>query len=290
MDMTYACFGPAGNPKRFYDEGYKKTIQIMKWLSDMGLNAYEYSAGNGITGGEETFQKIGEEAAKYGIRTSFHTPYYISLTNISPEAQEKNISYITKSIRCAELLRADIIVIHTGSVMKLAREDALRQNRISIENILSATVGTKVKIGLETMGKINQLGTLEEVIDLCSIDKRLYPVVDFGHLNARNLGNYFVTKEDFYRVFETIGDKLGDEKAQSLHCHFSKIEYTAAGEKKHLTFEDTTFGPRFEPLMETIVEHALTPRIICESNGTMADDALAMKKYYDQLCSNYKSL
>ena len=133
------------------------------------------------------------------------------------------------------------------------------------------------------MGKINQLGTLEEVLDICSIDKRLCPVIDFGHLNARELGGVFNTKDDYLRVFDLIASRLGAEYLDSLHCHFSKIEWSKSGEKKHLTFEDNVYGPDFEPLMEVIAREDLTPRIICESDGTMAEDALKMKKYYSAL-------
>ena len=140
-----------------------------------------------------------------------------------------------------------------------------------------------IRIGLETMGKINQLGTLDEVIELCRIDKSLVPVVDFGHLNARNLGGYFNTAEDYLRVFDKIDHSLGYDVANSLHCHFSKIEWTASGEKKHLTFEDDKFGPDFRPLIDTIYKNQLSPTIICESAGTQDVDALEMKRYYEEL-------
>ena len=106
------------------------------------------------------------------------------------------------------------------------------------------------------------------------------PCVDFGHLNARNIGGAFNSVDDYRRVFHRIGESLGDEVAKNLHCHFSKIEYTNAGEKKHLTFADEIYGPEFEPLIEAIIRDNLTPRIICESDGTQPEDALQMKKYY----------
>ncbi|MBQ9920287.1 MAG: endonuclease IV, partial [Clostridia bacterium] len=67
---------------------------------------------------------------------------------------------------------------------------------------------------------------------------------------------------------------------KEFHSHFSKIEYSAGGEKKHLTFEDTVFGPNFEPLMELIYKKNLSPTFICESAGTQAEDAKVMKDYY----------
>ena len=112
------------------------------------------------------------------------------------------------------------------------------------------------------------------------MDRRLRPVVDFGHINARTLGEAFKAEDDYLRVFDSIANTLDDDSARNLHCHFSKIEWTNAGEKKHLTFEDETFGPDFAPLMRVLSREKLTPTIICESAGTQSDDALAMKKYY----------
>jgi deoxyribonuclease-4 len=142
---------------------------------------------------------------------------------------------------------------------------------------------TSVKLGIETMGKLNQLGTLEEVIAQCRIAPgRLVPVVDFGHLNCREQGKAFPDRDAYRRVFDTIGSDLGDEIARNLHCHFSKIEYTGAGEKRHLTFEDDpqSFGPLPEPFCEMLACEGLTPTVICESAGTQAEDALYMKKLY----------
>ena len=63
-------------------------------------------------------------------------------------------------------------------------------------------------------------------------------------------------------------------------CHFSKIEWTDKGEKKHLTFEDTAYGPAYEPLVEAIIKGGLSPTVICESSGTQSEDAYLMKKYF----------
>ena len=134
-----------------------------------------------------------------------------------------------------------------------------------------------IRLGIETMGKLNQLGTLDEVLEQCRVSPRFVPVVDFGHLNCREAGGAFPDADSYRRVFDRIANACGDHVAKSLHCHFSKIEYTEAGEKKHLTFEDSVFGPRFEPLAEAIIQEGVAPRIICESDETQAEDALWMK-------------
>lgn len=277
--MLTPLFGPAGNSESFYAAGKKSTKQAPEWLKAFGLDAYEYQCGNGVTGSDANFLAVGAEAKKHGIAMSLHAPYYISLSGIDPETRLKSVGYIEKSVHAAELLGADLIVIHTGSAAKITREEAMDFARDTLWKALEA-IDTPVRFGLETMGKINQLGTLEEVIDLCRLSPRLCPVVDFGHLNARHLGGHFVTADDYRRVFDTIGSALGDDYARTLHCHFSKIEYSKGGEKKHLTFSDTVFGPDFEPLAQVLAENRLAPRIICESAGTMAEDALAMKNLY----------
>ncbi len=278
-----AKFGPSGSSESFYNEGFKHTYQSPAWLAARGLDAFEYSAGNGITGGISTFQKIGEEARKHHILLSFHTPYYISLSGVDPVKRLKSIEYIAKSVAAAEAMGADTIVIHAGSASKISRDEAVYLAKDTMYKALEALPDTQIRFGIETMGKQNQLGTLEEVLEICSISPRLCPVVDFGHMNARNVGGLFRSADDYRRVFDLIGKTLGYEYANTLHCHFSKIEYTAAGEKRHLTFDDTVYGPDFEPLMEAIAKDAYSPRILCESAGTQAEDALTMKRYYQSL-------
>ncbi|HBL84221.1 MAG: hypothetical protein A2Y17_07800 [Clostridiales bacterium GWF2_38_85] len=278
-----AKFGPGGNAQLFYDQGFKKTQQAPKWLNDLGLDVYEYEGGNGITASTATLEAIGEEAKKYGIAMSLHTPYFISLSSEDEGIRIKSVQYILKSAEAAEALGARVMVVHTGSCAKISRERAMKFARKTIEYAVFALDNHdyKVKIGLETMGKLNQLGTLDEVIELCKVDKRLEPVVDFGHMNAREQGRFF-NADDYKYVFDRISKGLDAEYAMKLHCHFSKIEFTKMGEKKHLTFEDSTYGPEFEPLAEAIVSLGVTPTIICESDGTMTEDALEMKRLYQK--------
>ena len=181
---------------------------------------------------------------------------------------------------------ADTIVIHSGSAAKISREEAMALSKDTLARVADTFADTKIRLGIETMGKVNQLGTLEEVIEQCRVSPVFAPVVDFGHLNARNIGGAFPDVDSYRRIFDTIANALGDSYANSLHCHFSKIEYTGAGEKKHLTFADDTFGPIFEPLAEAIVREGVAPRIICESAGTQAEDALYMKKAYEAARNN----
>lgn len=278
-----AKFGPGGNSEAFYAAGKKSTLDAPAWVSSQGLDAYEYEAGNGLSASPSMLKLIGEEAKRNNIQMSFHAPYFISLSGIVEEKRLNSIRYIQQSLEAAHLLGAKTIVVHTGSAAKISRDEAMRLAADTLVKTLNTVDTYGVKIGLETMGKINQLGTLEEVLELCRIDSSLVPVVDFGHLNARNLGEMFKTANDYLRIFDKIDRLLGVDVAKNLHCHFSKIEWTGSGEKRHLTFEDQIYGPQFEPLVEVIAKNGLTPTIICESAGTQSEDALAMKKYYMEI-------
>ena len=278
-----AKFGPGGNSDAFRAAGGKSTLQAPGFVKSLGLDAYEYEAGNGITGSNEMFYAIGAKAKEHGISMSFHAPYFISLSSVEKEKRDNSVEYIRRSAEVSDLLGAKTMVIHCGSCAKISRETAMEYAHETLTNTARMMYdnGFSVIAGIETMGKVNQLGTLDEVLTLCKIAKCFAPVVDFGHLNARDRG-VFYTADDYTRVFDKISHELGAEYAENLHCHFSKIMYTDMGEKKHLTFDDNVYGPNFEPLAEAMVSLGVSPTIICESAGTQSDDAVIMKLAYER--------
>jgi deoxyribonuclease-4 len=216
-----------------------------------------------------------------------HTPYYISLSSPDEETRLKSINYILQSAEAAQKLGAKRIVVHSGSCAKISREEALELAKDTLKRARNALVEaglSDIIICPETMGKINQLGNLHEVIELCKAGENFLPCIDFGHLNARSRGG-IKTKADYERIFDELEKELGYNCAKHMHIHFSKIQYTDGGEKTHLTFADTEYGPDFEPLMEVLHERNYTPFIVCESQGTQAEDAATMRNYYENLCN-----
>ncbi len=283
-----ARFGPAGNSISFTKMGYKSSLQVPQYLEIMGLDAFEYQCGRGVNIGTEKATQLGLLAKEKNIRLSLHAPYYISMSSIEEEKRLNSINYILSSARAVDAMGGDRIVVHTGSCGKISRNEALELAVDTMKKALSALDSenlSHIRVCPETMGKINQLGTLDEVLSLCELDERLIPCIDFGHLNARTLGglNDFSA---FEQVFNDIENRLGNSRLKEFHSHFSKIEYTTGGEKKHLTFEDSVYGPDFEPVIELTLKKNCSPTFICESDGTQAEDALTMKKYYLELINN----
>ncbi len=281
-----AIFGPAGTSDSFSALGYKSSLNVPEYIERMGLDCFEYQCGRGVNIGEEKATKLGELAKEKNIKLSLHAPYYISMSSVEEEKRLNSVNYILSSAKAVKWMGGDRIIVHTGSCGKISREKALELACDTMKTALRALDSEglgDIHICPETMGKVNQLGTLDEVLALCKLDERLIPCIDFGHLNARDLG-ILKTKEDFENIFLVIKNELGSDRLKVFHSHFSKIEYTTGGEKRHLTFEDTVYGPDFEPLMELVYKYGLSPTFICESAGTQAEDAKLMKDYYLKVC------
>ena len=265
--------------------GYKSSLQIPEYLTKFGLNAFEYQCGRGVNIGEDKAKQLGVIAKEKGITLSLHAPYYISMSSVEEEKRLNSVNYILASARAVNAMGGDRIIVHTGSCGKISREKALELAIDTMRISLDALKGeglSHIHICPETMGKVNQLGTLHEVMELCKIDESLIPCIDFGHLNARDLG-VINSIEDYDAILTEIKNSLGSERLNCFHSHFSKIEYTNGGEKRHLTFEDTVYGPDFEPLMELVYKYGLNPTFICESAGTQTEDVKQMMDYYNSL-------
>ena len=278
-------FGPAGNCKTFYAAGYKKSVEAPKWLKEIGLTAYEYSFGRGITLGDETAIELGEQAKKYGIEVSIHAPYYINFANPDPDKIENSIMYVVNSLEKLKLIGGKRLVVHPASCGKLDRAEALKlahNNLLLLKERLDILGFSDYLICLETMGKPAQIGTYKEIVDMCKLSPNFIPTIDFGHINALTQGS-LKTEDDYRKIISYIFNELGEEKAKKIHIHFSKIEYGAKGEIRHLTLEDEIYGPEFAPLAKVLKEFNVSPVVICESNEVMAKDALNLKEIYDNV-------
>lgn len=278
-----ALFGPAGNSDSFSERGYKTTVEAPAYVHSFGLTAYEYQCGHGVRVNEKSALAFRENAEKYGITVSLHAPYYISLSSTEREKRDNSIDYILQSAKAAKLIGAKRVVVHSGSAGKISREEALdlaKDTLFRAKERLREEGLDDIILCPETMGKLNQLGDLQEVVALCKVDDSFLPCIDFGHLNARTFGS-LKTAADYAAVLDTVENELGRDRLCRFHSHFSKIEYTLnGGEKRHLLFDDCIYGPEFEPLAELIAKRGLTPTFICESAGTQAEDAKTMQELY----------
>lgn len=278
-------FGPAGNSESFYLDGNKSTIQAPKWVKNKGLDAFEYSFGKGYIMSSATAQQLGEEFKKYDIKLSLHAPYYINFATPNEVLLQKTCGYIYTGIKFLNNFQADRLIFHPASSGKLDRKEAFQiaKDRISklIDNLEEENLLNNIFLCPETMGKQQQIGTYQEILEICSLNPHLIPTFDFGHINALTQGG-LKSCDDYLKIFSQSIELIGFDKTSNCHIHFSKIQYGEKGEIRHLNFDDNIYGPDFEHLAEALIKLNLHPRILSESAGHMAEDALEMKTIYEK--------
>ncbi|MDE6059539.1 MAG: TIM barrel protein [Clostridia bacterium] len=277
-------FGPSGNSESFYAAGYEHSEDSAAFVKEHGLDCFEYSFGRGVRMTEAKARSIGAAFEKEGVEISAHAPYFINLGNPDDEMAAKSYGYVLDSAKTLKLMGGNRVVFHPAAQGKEGREIVVMrcEERLNILRDYIYLNGLQdLTFCPETMGKLAQIGTVEEITRFCKVDKIYTPCVDFGHVNSREQGS-LKTADDYKRLLGYMIDQLGFERMQHFHVHFSKIMYGAKGEIKHLTFEDTVYGPEFEPLAEVLAEWKLEPYIVSESAGTQIEDAAYMKRAYEQ--------
>lgn len=169
------------------------------------------------------------------------------LPNPSDESAQNSYNYVLDSGRVLKLMGGRRCVFHSATQGKMEREAAvaLTEERLKVlRDYIYMNNLQDLYFCPETMGKIAQIGTLEEIVRFCKIDEVYLPCIDFGHLNAREQGS-LKTVSDYKDRLEYMIAELGYDRVKHFHVHFSKIQYSAKGEVRHLTFEDTQYGPEF---------------------------------------------
>ena len=289
-------FGVAGTPVTFFTSPWAPDRErVPEWLSSIGLGALEIQCGHGVRLSEERAALLKVHASNCQIALSIHAPYYVSLTN--PAQIERSLVELTKCIMLARWTGADRIVFHLGSA---------RENRsASLQNALQALrrfQGENDTQGIclyaETAGKLDQLGSLEEVLAISSRVPGVKPCIDFAHLHARTHGSLTSDKQ-FDAVLENISREAGQAELQHAHFHMCPIEWGQRGEIRHRNFSERIsssepwlfaeaaptsemYLPRYEPFLREVFRRRLTPRIICESTSQDVD-ALLMSRFWNSL-------
>ena len=278
-------FGPSGNSESFYAEGFSHTEEAAAFVKKRGLDCFEYSFGRGVRMSEDKAISIGDAFETEGVEISAHAPYFINFANPDDEMAAKSYGYVLDTAKALQLMKGKRVVFHPAAQGKATREEAvaLTEDRLKIlRDYIYLNNMQDMMFCPETMGKLAQIGTVEEIVRFCKVDPIYTPCVDFGHINAREQGS-LVTVDDYKRRLEYMIAELGFERMEHFHVHFSKIMYSVKGEVKHLTFADTVYGPEFDPLAAALKELNLKPYIVSESAGMQVEEAEIMKKIYNSL-------
>jgi deoxyribonuclease-4 len=244
------------------------TTDVPRLLHEEGLDAFEYQAsrwGPKPQVKREDAERLGVEARKNDVKLSMHGSYFINFSG-KKEVVEASKRRLIACATAADWMGAYVVVFHTGFYGLVEKSFAFKNALIALNEVSAEmkSLGLKVKLGPETMGRKSQVGTLEEILTINQEVEGTQLVVDWGHLHALHQGA-LKKVEDFRAVAEKVEQKLGTEALRSMHCHFSKIEFTSQGEKRHHTLDEARYGPEFRMLAEVIVDFGMHPTMICET-------------------------
>jgi deoxyribonuclease-4 len=282
-------FGPAGVPPIFRILG-AKSFDVPKLLREEGLDAFEYQAvrwGQKPQIKQEDAEHLGAEARKSNVLVSMHGSYYVNLSG-KKEVVEASKRRIVACATAAQWMGAYTVVFHTGFYGRVEKSYAFKNCIVALKDIVATmnSLGIRnVKLGPETMGRVFQVGSLIEILTICEEVEQTQLVIDWGHLHARHQGR-FRKVGDFRGVVEEVERRLGTEVARNMHCHFSKIEYTDKGERRHHTLDEARYGPDFEMLAEVIAEFNMRPVMICET-PILDIDAMKMRDTYRKIMESH---
>lgn len=295
--MTYEpsrlLVGPAGNSESFYAAGFKRTVDTFAWQQEhFQLDAFEVPFGRGVSMSLDTAREIGQAARAAGVSLSAHAPYFVNLGSPNPDSVAKSYEYILSAAARLAAMGGQHLVVHVGSPKgHQDRADAVQE--VS-KNLLLARkklvdAGFKgIRLCLETMGRPSVIGSLPEILHLVSLDDSFLPCLDVGHLHAAQ-GGALNTSEDFAAILDQSEASLGISRARLSHFHVSRIEYGKKGEIRHRTFAEASYGPDHQLLLPLLISRHYQGTIICESNGTMAEDAGQIKYQLNLLAQNLDS-
>ena len=250
-------FGPGGTGGN--------SLKGIPEIKAAGLHAVELEFTHGVNMGIPKAKQVGKVIQETGLIASIHAPYFINLASVEEKKITASKERILASCERGHYLGANFIVFHPGYYGTREPEDVydmIKKAMIEMHRTIKEK-GWNVTLAPETTGKHSQFGRLDELLRLRK-ETGCHLTVDFSHLRAINNGPI-----DYAAVFDKLkGIKL-------LHCHFSGIEYTEKGERRHLLTKKSDFVPLFKEAIKRNVDMV----IINESPDPRGDSIKGMKLY-----------
>ena len=101
--------------------------------------------------------------------------------------------------------------------------------------------------GIEVMGRVRDLGSLDDIVEISARVPWVRPVIDFAHMHATSDGA-FLSAAPFVEALGKADAVLAP--GVPFHIHFSDIAFANRNETKHLPYGDGSL--RADPLREAL--------------------------------------
>lgn len=271
-------FAVAGVPHSTPGSG--GTVNGLKHAHSLGITAMELEWVQRVPMNPERMAEIRETAEERNMYLTVHAPYFVNLNAKDPEKLEASKRRILDCLAMAELAGAHSVCVHPAFYLGMDPKDAYENVKNATAEIMEKKhkMGIEVNLGFETMGKLTQFGTLEEVLKL-SKEFGIYPTVDPAHMHARSNGEWNTEKE-WNEMFDLYAKYLGKKSLKSVHMHYSGIEYTAKGERRHLPLKES--DANWKVFLKVLKERKIEGTVVCES-PLLEEDTLLLQREYAKL-------
>jgi deoxyribonuclease-4 len=250
-------FGPARVPSR---ESPEAAVDL---LLERGYSACEIDFESGFWMDYPWAERFGEVAREAGIVLSLHAPIAGFMGHVERDKKQRMaVGMLDHSAGVAVAAGAELVVFHPGFLLGRGRAEAIDSVVEQLAELRERLEGKGrgVPFGIEVMGRVRELGTADDVLEISSRLDWVRPVLDFAHMHATSDGG-FTDVEPFAAVLEAADDVL--EPGAPFHIHFSDIAFANRNETKHLPYGEGTL--RAEPLRDALARFDRPATVISES-------------------------
>lgn len=254
----------------------KKSLQITDLDERIKEDDVLVSLSSGLVQNFMELAELGRIGSELDVQLSMHTPYYIDLAT-DTDLTRKSMNSIKWAGLLTQEMGGSTVVTHLGLYGNLSRREAAAVITDKLEDISAwwDKNGVTPRLGLETSGRKEVFGGLEEILELCDKIDHLVPVVNFAHQHARSSG-MLREPEDFGEIFDQVSGYVGD----LYYTHFSGVEHEGGNERRVTPIKKGDL--RFEPMAEYLVE-ANPNTVIISSSPLLEHDAMYMKVIYERV-------
>ena len=259
-------YGPARVPSR---ESPEAAISVLR---ERGYTACEIDFATGFWMDYPWAEEFGKLARRRRIALSVHAPIAGFMGHVERDRKHgMAVGMLDHSAGIAKVAGAEPVVFHPGFLLGRTRKRALAQVVEQLGDLRKRLEAKDrgVPFGVEVMGRVRELGSVEDVLFIASKQPWVRPVIDFAHLHAVTDGA-FTTVKAFHDVLSAANRTL--PRGAPFHIHFSDIAYANRNESKHLPYGEGTL--RAEPMAKALARFSRPATVISESPGEESHQAI----------------